>query len=98
VGPQYRSTIFPQTAVQADVARAYIDQLNRARSFDAVIATTIEPNRQFYLAEAYHQDFLVLNPSNPYIVINDQPKIESLKRLFPEMYRPEPVLVGQGRR
>lgn len=98
VGPQYRSTIFPQTAVQADVAKAYIEQLNRARAFDAAIATTIESNRQFYPAEAYHQDFLVLNPSNPYIVINDLPKVESLKRLFPDVYRAEPVLVGRGRR
>ncbi|HEY7473654.1 MAG TPA: peptide-methionine (S)-S-oxide reductase MsrA [Vicinamibacterales bacterium] len=97
VGPQYRSTIFPLTAVQADVARAYIEQLNRARAFDAAIATTIEPNRRFYPAEGYHQDFLVLNPSHPYIVINDLPKIENLRRLFPDLYRAAPVLVGRAR-
>jgi peptide-methionine (S)-S-oxide reductase len=98
VGPQYRSTIFPQTAAQADIARAYIDQLNRARTFDAAIATTVESNRRFYAAETSHQDFLVLNPSNPYIVINDLPKIENLRRLFPDRYRAAPVLVGRGRR
>ncbi len=92
-GTQYRSTIFPTTPEQAKVAKAYIDQLDQARVFDAAIVTTIEPDRPFYPAEDYHQDFLTLNPNYPYIVINDLPKIEDLKTFFPDLYRDDPVLV-----
>ena len=83
-GTQYRSTIFPQDAAQAKVAKAYIGQLDAAGVFDAPIVTTIEPGRAFYPAEDYHQDYLTLNPTQPYIVYNDLPKIENLKRLFPD--------------
>jgi peptide-methionine (S)-S-oxide reductase len=93
-GTQYRSTIFPMNAEQAQVANAYIAQLNGAHAFRAPVVTTVEENRTFYPAEAYHQDFLVQNPTYPYIVLNDLPKIENLKRLFPEAYRADPVLVG----
>ncbi len=93
-GSQYRSTIFPMNAEQAQVANAYIAQLNQAHAFRAPVVTTVEENRTFYPAEAYHQDFLVQNPTYPYIVFNDLPKIENLKRLFPEAYRADPVLVG----
>jgi peptide-methionine (S)-S-oxide reductase len=93
-GTQYRSAIFPANEEQARVAKAYIAQLNQAHAFRAPIATAIEENRSFYPAEAYHQDFLVQNPTYPYIVFNDLPKIENLKRLFPEAYRADPVLVG----
>jgi peptide-methionine (S)-S-oxide reductase len=93
-GPQYRSAIFPASPEQARVAQAYIAQLEEARVFDAAIVTRIEPGRPFYAAEAYHQDFLVQHPTYPYIVIHDLPKVESLKRLFPETYRSTPVLVG----
>jgi peptide-methionine (S)-S-oxide reductase len=95
VGPQYRSTIFPASAEQATVAKAYIAQLDQAHVFKKPIVTTIEPGRDFYPAEAYHQDFLTRHPSHPYIVFNDLPKIEDLKRLFPELYRAKPVLVGE---
>lgn len=94
IGTQYRSAIFPEDEEQAKIAKTYIGELNRARTFDAAIVTKIEPDQTFYPAEAYHQDFMVLNPSYPYIVIHDQPKVESLKRLFPEQYRSEPVLVS----
>ena len=93
-GTQYRSAIFPTNEEQARVAKAYIAELNQAHAFGAPIVTTIEENRTFYPAEAYHQDFLVQNPTYPYIVFNDLPKIENLKRLFPEVYRTDPVLVG----
>lgn len=93
-GTQYRSAIFPVNAEQTRVAKAYIDQLNQARVFDAAIVTKIEPARQFYAAEDYHQDFLTNHPDYPYIVINDLPKIESLKQLFPRDYRADPVLVA----
>jgi peptide-methionine (S)-S-oxide reductase len=94
VGTQYRSAIFPTTAEQARVAKAYIAQLNQAHAFDAAIVTRIEPDRTFFPAEAYHQDFLTRNPTYPYIVINDLPKIAALKRLFPDTYRAEAVLVA----
>ena len=93
-GTQYRSAIFPVNAEQADVAKAYIEQLNQAHAFKKPIVTKIEPDRAFYPAENYHQDFLTRNPRYPYIAINDLPKIEDLKRLLPELYRATPVLVA----
>jgi peptide-methionine (S)-S-oxide reductase len=93
-GTQYRSTIFTASAEQARVARSYIEQLNRANTFGKALATTVEPLRAFYPAEGYHQDFLTLHPDYPYIVINDLPKIDNLKRMFPASYRASPVLVG----
>jgi peptide-methionine (S)-S-oxide reductase len=93
-GTQYRSAIFPADAEQARVAKAYVDQLNQAGVFDAAIVTKIEPGRSFYPAEDYHQDYLTLHPTSPYIAINDLPKIEALQRLFPDSYRTDPVLVA----
>jgi peptide-methionine (S)-S-oxide reductase len=93
-GTQYRSTIFPTTQEQADIAKAYIAQLDQAHTFHEPIVTTIQPGRVFYPAEDYHQDFLTRNPTNPYIVYNDLPKIRELQRLFPDLYRAEPVLVA----
>jgi peptide-methionine (S)-S-oxide reductase len=95
-GTQYRSTIFPMNAEQARIAGAYVTQLDRAHVFDAPVVTTIEPDRTFYPAEAYHQDFLARHPTYPYIAINDLPKIAALKRLFPALYRAQPVLVEAG--
>jgi peptide-methionine (S)-S-oxide reductase len=96
-GTQYRSTIFPASPEQERVARAYIAQLNDARAFESKIVTTIEMDRAFYEAEDYHQDFLTRNPTHRYIVVNDLPKIEELKRVFPQLYRASPVLVGSMR-
>jgi peptide-methionine (S)-S-oxide reductase len=95
VGTQYRSAIFPTNADQERIAKAYIAQLNQARVFDAPIVTRIETGQSFYPAEEYHQDFLTRNPRYPYIVINDLPKIEDLKRLFPNVYHAEPVLTAE---
>jgi peptide-methionine (S)-S-oxide reductase len=97
VGPQYRSAIFPANAEQARVAKAYIAQLNQAKVYRAAIVTKLEPDRAFYAAEDYHQDFLTKHPGHPYIVYNDLPKIDDLKRLFPDVYRPDPVLVAAAR-
>jgi peptide-methionine (S)-S-oxide reductase len=97
VGPQYRSTIFPTSPEQARIAKAYIGQLAAAKAFRAPIVTTIEADRPFYAAEAYHQDYLTRHPEQPYIAIHDLPKIAALKRLFPGRYRETPVLVGPGR-
>jgi peptide-methionine (S)-S-oxide reductase len=96
VGTQYRSTVFPVNAAQARVAKNYIAQLDKAKRFGQPIATTIEMQKNFYPAEAYHQDFLVRNPDHEYIVINDLPKVENLKRLFSSLYRTKPALVGAG--
>jgi peptide-methionine (S)-S-oxide reductase len=93
VGTQYRSAIFPVSDAQAEVAGAYIAQLERAHVFGAPIVTRIEPGRTFYPAEGYHQDYLTRHPTAPYIVINDLPKIEDLQQLLPELYRKQPVLV-----
>jgi peptide-methionine (S)-S-oxide reductase len=97
VGTQYRSAIFPSSDAQANVAIGYITQLDQAQVFTKRIVTRIEPNRAFYPAEAYHQDFLSRNPTYPYIVFNDLPKIDSLKRLFPDLYRDDAVLVRAAR-
>jgi peptide-methionine (S)-S-oxide reductase len=94
VGTQYRSAIFPVNPDQTRVAEAYIDQLNQAHAFDTAVVTKIEPGRYFYPAEDYHQDFLARNPTYPYIVVNDLPKVEALRRLFSEFYRATPVLVA----
>jgi peptide-methionine (S)-S-oxide reductase len=96
-GTQYRTAIFPLNAEQASVARAYITQLDQARVFRKAIATKIEPDHAFYPAEGYHQDYLTHNPSQPYIAINDLPKIDDLKRFFPELYRATPVLVAASK-
>ena len=93
-GSQYRSAIFPTNPQQTRIAEAYIAQLDQAHVFAAPIVTKIESGRSFYPAEDYHQDFLTRNPRYPYIVINDLPKIENLKRLFPDLYRATPVLVA----
>ena len=92
VGTQYRSAIFYADAQQQRIAEAYIAQLDKARAFRRPIVTRVDPLKGFYPAEAYHQDFLLLNPRYPYIVINDLPKIANLKRLFPAQYRDKPVM------
>jgi peptide-methionine (S)-S-oxide reductase len=94
VGSQYRSAVFPNSPDQATVAQAYIEQLNQARIFRSAIATRIEPGASFYEAEPYHQDFLTRHPDHPYIVVNDLPKVKDLQKLFPDLYRAHPVLVG----
>ena len=98
VGPQYRTAIFPRDAEQARIAKDYIAQLDATGLYRAPIATTIEPGRAFYPAEDYHQDYLTLNPTQPYIVHNDLPKIEHLKRLFPQACRDDPTLVSEAAR
>lgn len=93
-GTQYRSTVFAQNPEQARVARAYIAQLDQAKRFGQRIATTVELQKPFFEAEAYHQDYLTLHPHQPYIVVNDLPKVANLKKVFPDQYRATPVLVG----
>jgi peptide-methionine (S)-S-oxide reductase len=68
------------------MARAYIAQLSKQRTFPKPIATRIEPGR-FVQAEAYHQDFMARNPAHPYILIHDRPKLAALKRQFPARWK-----------
>lgn len=91
-GTQYRSAVFPINAEQRSVAQAYIAQLDKAHVFAAPVVTRVEDFKGFYPAESYHQNFLVLHPGYPYIAINDLPKVTDLKRMFPELYRSDPVL------
>jgi peptide-methionine (S)-S-oxide reductase len=95
-GTQYRSAIFPADAQQRNVATAYIAQLDKAHVFSAPIVTRVENFKGFYPAENYHQNFLVLHPDYPYIAINDLPKVSELKRMFPDLYRNDPVLLKVG--
>lgn len=86
VGPSYRSAIFPQSDAQRETARAEIARLAAARTYRRPIVTKLESGA-FYPAEAYHQDFMRRNPRHPYIVRNDAPKLATLKRAFPKLYR-----------
>jgi len=92
-GPSYRSAIFYANDEQKRIAEAYILQLDKAHVFPSPIVTKLEPLSGFYPAEDYHQDFLVLHPSYPYIVFNDLPKVDNLKKLFADFYRDTPVTV-----
>ena len=85
-GTQYRSAIFFGNDEQKRVAEAYIAQLKAARVFARPIVTQVAPLKAFYDAEAYHQDYLVRHPTQPYIVMHDLPKLASLQRQYPEMY------------
>lgn len=85
-GPSYRTAIFPKGAEQAKVARAYIAQLTQAKVYKRPIVTRIEQG-DFFPAEAYHQNFMRRNPTYPYIVVNDAPKVAALKLLFAALYR-----------
>jgi len=92
-GTQYRSNIWYMNDEQKRIAAAYIAQLDKAHAFPRKIVTRVDPYKGFYRAEGYHQDYLIHNPTNPYIVINDLPKIADLKRVLPEDYRGTPVMV-----
>jgi len=97
-GPQYRSAIFFANPEQQRVAQAYIAQLDKAGTFKRPIVTKLTKYDAFYPAEAYHQDYATLHPENPYIFYNDRPKVENLKKLFPDLYREQPVLVRSAAR
>jgi peptide-methionine (S)-S-oxide reductase len=86
-GTQYRSSVFYANDSQKKIAEAYIAQLNEAKVYNQKIATVVVPLNGFFPAEGYHQDYLKHNPNNPYIMINDLPKLANLKKDFPELYR-----------
>jgi peptide-methionine (S)-S-oxide reductase len=87
VGPQYRSAIFFADEEQERVVKAYIDQLTRAKTYSRPIVTQVVKLQGFFAAEDYHQNFAEKNPTYPYIVYHDKPKVENLKKQFPDLYR-----------
>jgi peptide-methionine (S)-S-oxide reductase len=93
-GTQYRSAVFYTDETQRNIAQAYITQLNKSKVFHRDIVTRVDAYKTFYAAEDYHQDFLIHNPNYPYIVFNDLPKIENLKRVFPKNYSTQPVMLS----
>ncbi len=96
-GTQYRSEIFPQSEAQQKTAQAYIAQLDQAHVFKRPIVTkTGTMKAAFFAAESYHQDYATLHPYQPYIAINDLPKVANLKTMFPELWRETPVTVAEA--
>lgn len=93
-GTQYRSAIFPESDAQILVAKAYIDQLKKTKAFGRPIVTIIEEAKNFYPAEAYHQDYAALHPRNGYIMQNDLPKVDDLSRQFPQLFSRRARLVN----
>ncbi|UGY17443.1 peptide-methionine (S)-S-oxide reductase MsrA [Bradyrhizobium septentrionale] len=93
-GTQYRSAIFTTSDEQKQVADAYIAQLNAAKVYKKPIVTKVGALEAFYPAEGYHQDYLTLHPTQPYIAYNDIPKVENLKKIFAENYIEKPTLVS----
>jgi peptide-methionine (S)-S-oxide reductase len=96
-GTQYRSAIFAVNDEQKQVAEAYIAQLNAAKVYKKPIVTKVGPLQAFYAAEDYHQDYLTLHPTQPYIVFNDIPKVENLKKIFADDYIAKPTLVSNAK-
>jgi peptide-methionine (S)-S-oxide reductase len=94
IGTQYRSAVFYVDETQKHIAEAYISQLDSSHAFPRPIVTRVDPLKGFYPAEYYHQDYLIHNPSAPYIAMYDIPKVENFKRLFPEIYSGRPVLAN----
>src|SRR5262249_28044891 len=94
VGTQYRSVIVYGDDAQKNIATAYIAQLDKAHAFPRPIVTQVARLKRFYPAERYHQDYLENHPTNPYIAYNDLPKVDALKRLFPNYYSDRPVLLA----
>ena len=86
VGTQYRSAIFFRNEAQKKEAEAYIAQLTKARFYRAPIVTEVAPLDRFHPAEEYHQDYMARHPNDPYIVYHDRPKVENLRKGFPELY------------
>lgn len=86
-GHQYRSAIWFKDAEQEKIARAYIEQLTEAKIFKSPIVTEVSPYKAFYAAEDYHQDYVKNHPSNPYVIVNSVPKIEKLKKAYPDLLK-----------
>ena len=95
-GTQYRSAIFFTNETQQKVAKAYVDQLTAAKSFEEPIVTEITPMSVFYPAEDYHQDYYFIHPESMYIQYHDVPKVENLEKYFPDLWRNEPARLTEA--
>jgi peptide-methionine (S)-S-oxide reductase len=96
-GPQYRSEIFPQNEAQQKIAQDYIAQLDKTGAYKRPIVTKTDTMKvPFYSAEGYHQDYAIKHPYQPYIAINDLPKVDNLKKMFPDVWRDQPVTVAEA--
>jgi peptide-methionine (S)-S-oxide reductase len=95
-GTQYRSAIFYADEQQKKIATAYIAQLDKTKVYRSPIVTKVDSLKGFYAAEAYHQDYLVNNPKQPYIVFNDLPKVRNFEKTLPTLWRGKPVLVAES--
>lgn len=85
-GTQYRSAVFYNSDEQKRAAQSYIDELTKEKVFSRPIVTQVVPLKDFYKAEDYHQNYLDSHPNQPYIVVNDKPKVENLQKQFPDLY------------
>src|SRR5690349_167427 len=97
-GTQYRSAIFYTSDAQKKVAESYIAQLDKAAVYPGRIVTRVDPLKGFFEAEGYHQDYLLEHPNNPYIAINDLPKVRNFQTLLPALYVSDPVTVHGSKR
>ena len=95
VGTQYRSAVFFRSETQAKAARDYIAQLADAKVFRSKIVTEVTALARFYAAEDYHQNYLALHPTQPYIVYNDMPKLDALKRQYAALYREDGIAAAR---
>ena len=91
VGTQYRSAVFYSSPAQQAAVQAYVAALAKKKVYPQPIVTEVAPLSAFYPAESYHQGYLARHPYQPYIVINDMPKLENLRRTFPALYREAPA-------
>jgi peptide-methionine (S)-S-oxide reductase len=96
-GTQYRSAIFYSNDTQKKIAEDYIAQLDKAGVFPRRIVTRVDLLKGFYAAESYHQDYLLNHPTNPYIVINDLPKVRNFQRVLPALYNGRAVTVASSK-
>ncbi|MBK7932086.1 MAG: peptide-methionine (S)-S-oxide reductase MsrA [Acidobacteria bacterium] len=85
-GTQYRSAIFYSDEEQKKTTEAFIAAIEKSKAFSSPVVTQVVPLTAFYDAEKYHQNYLVRNPKNPYIVAHDLPKLANLKKQFPDLW------------
>lgn len=87
VGPEYRSVILTDDANERTLAQQMIDSLQTAKVYPRPVATQIAGLKSFKVAEDFHQDYVAKNPREPYVVINDAPKLDHLRQLYPTLFR-----------
>lgn len=96
IGPEYRAIVFYGDSLERRTIEYYVAELTAAHAFPHPIVTEIRPGRSFRVAEAFHQDYAARHPDDPYIVINDRPKLDRLRRAFPALYRATEPIQASG--